>query len=55
MDSKDIIKIRPHNHYNDRFLRKLVEPISVVEPMTSLCGGCIEYKIKGISKLLNKL
>lgn len=55
MDSKDIIKIKPHSHYTERFLKKLMEPISVVEPLTSLCGGCIHYHIKGISKHSNKL
>ena len=40
MEAKELIKIKPHSYFQERFFKKLAEPISVIEPLTSLCGGC---------------
>jgi hypothetical protein len=40
MEGKELVKVKPQGYFMERFFKKLAEPISVVEPMTSLCGGC---------------
>jgi hypothetical protein len=45
MDAKEVIKIKPMGYFMDRFFKKLNEPQSVVAPLTSLCGGCIDPSI----------
>lgn len=42
MDYKEVIKIKTMNYFLDRFYKRLNEPQSVVTPLTSLCGGCID-------------
>lgn len=54
MEGKELVKIKPHAYFTERFYKKLAEPISVVEPLTSLCGGCKSMVIKGTWRPSNK-
>ena len=49
-----MLKTKQINYFSDRFFKKLNEPQSVVEPLTSLCGGCISPLTEGILKRSNK-
>jgi hypothetical protein len=37
---KEQLKIKPHFYFTEKYLKKLNEPSSVIEPLTALCGGC---------------